>query len=286
MISSVHPHVHGERSSIDAGDPERTGSSPRAWGTRPYRDEKREGQRFIPTCMGNAYSSVFLKDVGPVHPHVHGERVDPTLSKQVEFGSSPRAWGTQRVRENAHRRRRFIPTCMGNARTPGQACPTMTVHPHVHGERSSAALPSRASAGSSPRAWGTQPGREDRGPAARFIPTCMGNAPPRTAVSLVEAVHPHVHGERTIAFWHAFSLSGSSPRAWGTREIAAQCGLHDRFIPTCMGNALTWAGPWSHLTVHPHVHGERCERGNRAGGSSGSSPRAWGTQRNKLIVGA
>ena len=71
-------------------------------------------------------------------------------------GSSPRVWGTRPP--DTPRRLRF------------------TVHPHGCGERGNGVLLGQAASGSSPRVWGTLLRGAAARPAARFIPTGVGNA--------------------------------------------------------------------------------------------------------------
>ena len=172
----VHPHVHGERSQKTKTSSVADGSSPRAWGTRPSIPSLDSGERFIPTCMGNAPPEHRHPKRPPVHPHVHGERLVSTRVRTAVLGSSPRAWGTQGRSGSGERRERFIPTCMGNAGRGGRLRADRSVHPHVHGERSVLAFVEATYNGSSPRAWGTPPTLSLSTPATRFIPTCMGNA--------------------------------------------------------------------------------------------------------------
>jgi len=47
-----------------------------------------------------------------------------------------------------------------------------------------------------------------------------------------------------------------------------------------MGNALAIVTPLSRVAVHPHVHGERTQRGRVNAHWCGSSPRTWGTPLN------
>ncbi len=53
---------------------------------------------------------------------------------------------------------------------------------------------------------------------------------------------------------------GSSPRVWGTCEVAAQNQSGSRFIPTCVGNIYACRRPVSAVAVHPHVCGEHLTR--------------------------
>ena len=93
-IASVHPHVHGERSRTGIPYWKVPGSSPRAWGTRTNQHQTPDTNRFIPTCMGNAFISLRVSSEYPVHPHVHGELHQYMVLIRLWCGSSPRAWGT------------------------------------------------------------------------------------------------------------------------------------------------------------------------------------------------
>ena len=120
QISSVHPHVHGERGMRHFHLSQPLGSSPRAWGTLMPLALPDLYTRFIPTCMGNAGGRGVVDVDVTVHPHVHGERPKPIQSPGCAIGSSPRAWGTRHDPEPFPGRHRFIPTCMGNAEAPAR----------------------------------------------------------------------------------------------------------------------------------------------------------------------
>ncbi len=194
----VHPHVHGERLRFCALESSGLGSSPRTWGTLEGASPYVAVVRFIPTYMGNARRRPVRRSWRPVHPHVHGER----CKQVVGAGTSAR----------------FIPTYMGNASRIIATYIEFTVHPHVHGERRRNFYPIIASAGSSPRTWGTLDEFSLNSLENRFIPTYMGNARFRLGHPVTLTVHPHVHGERK-AFPSRDSLfAGSSPRTWGTLQ--------------------------------------------------------------------
>ena len=105
----------------------------------------------------------------------------------------------------------------------------------------------------------------------------MGNAMFQMTMTSICSVHPHVHGERLSYSSEYAAPTGSSPRAWGTRDAYTEFSPHYRFIPTCMGNAVGWPWSGSGWPVHPHVHGERGDERTREALAVGSSPRAWGT---------
>ena len=153
--SSVHPYVHGERFPSCCNLQNSYGSSPRTWGTRELSHLRARSRRFIPTYMGNAYSLGHILQNRTVHPHVHGERSGATTDLIGDAGSSPRTWGTPPARCRGRVVSRFIPTYMGNANGDTVALDSVSVHPHVHGERSCNRHPVITCSGSSPRTWGT-----------------------------------------------------------------------------------------------------------------------------------
>jgi len=71
--AAVHPHVHGELIRRRNLAVIYSGSSPRAWGTQTVLTCWVEGERFIPTCMGNSGTAGSPSPDTSVHPHVHGE---------------------------------------------------------------------------------------------------------------------------------------------------------------------------------------------------------------------
>ena len=207
--------------------------------------------------MGNAYDHRQQKSTITVHPHVHGERFCAMAGTAIDYGSSPRTWGTPGRNVAFEREDRFIPTYMGNAIHHLLYRQQIAVHPHVHGERESPYSASAVSFGSSPRTWGTLHAFFCKSVEFRFIPTYMGNAT-RYSVSLTDtAVHPHVHGERSHLPVVLLHLLGSSPRTWGTHGLLVLLISTIRFIPTYMGNAGVLPQRDVYGAVHPHVHGER-----------------------------
>ncbi|KUK47255.1 MAG: Uncharacterized protein XD74_2145 [Actinobacteria bacterium 66_15] len=172
---------------------------------------------------------------------------------------------------------------MGNAASVDVAAPLIPVHPHVHGERFAGITHRASTHGSSPRAWGTHLIPNTRHTVTRFIPTCMGNAQFVVHPDVIGSVHPHVHGERILSPLLMPVSGGSSPRAWGTLHPGRWKYPDERFIPTCMGNAPSYALPGYGMSVHPHVHGERRIHNPDGREYDGSSPRAWGTHHRSQV---
>ena len=113
-IDPVHPRVRGEHLTRNEAQAHFRGSSPRARGTQFVPHPFRERCRFIPACAGNTVSGFDARLFGPVHPRVRGEHHSRAQRNRSEYGSSPRARGTQRSGGRWLAVLRFIPACAGN----------------------------------------------------------------------------------------------------------------------------------------------------------------------------
>ena len=105
-------------------------------------------------------------------------------------------WGTAIAVYSQGLERRFIPTCVGNGYHEKKSFVTLTVHPHVCGERTKLGNAYPVNLGSSPRVWGTVTVFKKENGHNRFIPTCVGNGSVLLCAVYIRAVHPHVCGER------------------------------------------------------------------------------------------
>ncbi len=239
----------------------------------PYISET----RFIPTGVGNGFSSRSSALLIAVHPHGGGERGPSMCVRVRSFGSSPRGWGTGCPDVNVSLQRRFIPTGVGNGGHLGFYFGAGAVHPHGGGERAARARSVRPATGSSPRGWGTEREALNAGEQERFIPTGVGNGGSARQRAVGTGVHPHGGGERAQALCDAETPNGSSPRGWGTGKIGQKAQQIGRFIPTGVGNGLHQPVVLVGHAVHPHGGGERYQPRQVGGERGGSSPRGWGT---------
>ena len=112
----------------------------------------------------------------------------------------------------------------------------------------------------------------------RFIPTHVGNTPLGGSLVLPSRVHPHARGEHTPTSVPSGCSNGSSPRTWGTHNLAGLDHCVARFIPTHVGNTSRSAATPGRGAVHPHARGEHSGAGCASPRSRGSSPRTWGTR--------
>ena len=189
-----------------------------------------------------AASRAFQRTWGTVHPHARGEQSRLPPKHPASIGSSPRTWGTGGQGITPLLPVRFIPTHVGNRLAWPHPSSTAPVHPHARGEQ----------------------GDDRRQPADQC------------------AVHPHARGEQVSWTLKEVDCAGSSPRTWGTglRGQVRQDG--QRFIPTHVGNSGEGAAHGSARPVHPHARGEQCRCTSTRPKRSGSSPRTWGTVRQRI----
>ena len=130
----VHPHACGELIPAEYPDINRIGSSPRLWGTLTVLILAFTISRFIPTPVGNSPPYASSVCVMEVHPHACGELFVHLCEFVGHVGSSPRLWGTQDTRTQAHKPLRFIPTPVGNSWLVERIMTMYQVHPHACGE--------------------------------------------------------------------------------------------------------------------------------------------------------
>ena len=135
--STVHPHARGEHGRADWHGHGQPGSSPRPWGTHAAAGLVEANERFIHTPVGNTRTAGPRRIRGAVHPHARGEHALKGKAAGVVIGSSPRPWGTPIRPVAGCRRRRFIPTPVGNTWPARGRRRRGSVHPHARGEHAS-----------------------------------------------------------------------------------------------------------------------------------------------------
>ena len=175
---------------------------------------------------------------------------------RILCGSSPRPWGTSNHNHHQREYRRFIPTPVGNITLGPLRYRSRTVHPHARGEHGCEWPVPSTNSGSSPRPWGTWEAGNAHGWSCRFIPTPVGNIGRSCRKRFGGTVHPHARGEHVLVRPRARLLLGSSPRPWGTFVLRVPDMEGDRFIPTPVGNILSFGTMVSRAAVHPHARGE------------------------------
>ena len=149
-----HPHVRGEKETLNLVMDYAAGSSPRAWGKGPAENGGVAGARIIPTCVGKSPMPWRCLSIPSDHPHVRGEKRSRRWLALRTLGSSPRAWGKECIQQFTSRTRWIIPTCVGKSPPPRSASPSAPDHPHVRGEKENRMISLLVIVGSSPRAWG------------------------------------------------------------------------------------------------------------------------------------
>ncbi len=194
----------------------KTGSSPRARGTRATVGLRRAGWRFIPAGAGNTSEGMSERALSPVHPRGRGEHPLCAFTHASRVGSSPRARGTRPYPIPPLSRTRFIPAGAGNTNRQNTSTGFASVHPRGRGEHEYRYGDMYERSGSSPRARGTLFAVAWLDNRHRFIPAGAGNTASCNAPGCSQAVHPRGRGEHGLAWLDLVSDDGSSPRARGT----------------------------------------------------------------------
>ena len=148
--------------------------------------------------MGNISSACISLSRCSVHPHACGEHPRKIRHREIQFGSSPRLWGTWILQFLLSAQSRFIPTPVGNMVKWTVLFISAPVHPHACGEHILSLLKTYLYSGSSPRLWGTSISRIASLPGHRFIPTPVGNMILSLLKTYFAPVHPHACGEHIL----------------------------------------------------------------------------------------
>ncbi len=214
---AVHPRARGEHLSVSTDGVQLAGSSPRARGTLLCEAQDMWANRFIPARAGNTGASRCRTWRRTVHPRARGEHLAFHQLEPREYGSSPRARGTRELDQPGRLGGRFIPARAGNTSRTAVSVSCKSVHPRARGEHCGAATYQAAPGGSSPRARGTRHRDLAATRTNRFIPARAGNTRRRPGPKRPGSVHPRARGEHPSSSWNRDRISGSSPRARGTR---------------------------------------------------------------------
>ena len=114
-VDSVHPRERGEQVESYRPTSLQLGSSPRARGTVLLPTDSRQYSRFIPASAGNSLSAGHSRHSDTVHPRERGEQIQHEMLIGNNYGSSPRARGTEEISERRGDGLRFIPASAGNS---------------------------------------------------------------------------------------------------------------------------------------------------------------------------
>ena len=175
-------------------------------------------QRLISASAGSTRTSRVPPPACPAHPRERGEHAAKSLGIDLSTGLSPRARGTPRGAGGGVRPRRLIPASAGNTCRARQRSWAGPAHPRERGEHSSRTRSHRAPPGSSPRARGTPASSPQCSASTRLIPASAGNTVQTSPPGRASAAHPRERGEHEPCTRLGCTITGSSPRARGTRR--------------------------------------------------------------------
>ncbi len=119
----------------------------------------------------------------------------------------------------------------------------------------------------------------------RFTPTRVGSCPWRLGSCPCAPVHPHACGELLGGLFLEQLPCGSPPRVWGAAHVLLYLSTLGRFTPTRVGS---WVCPTAKIlkpSVHPHACGELAASHTGPLVNTGSPPRVWGADFNRVDKG-
>ena len=114
------------------------------------------------------------------------------------------------------------------------------------------------------------------------IPACAGKPLQRPHRRSPASVDPRVRGEAAASTAWSRNDSGRSPRARGSRFLAADASAAERSIPACAGKPAPPESSNTRSEVDPRVRGEASARPSTSSTRGGRSPRARGSRCPKL----
>ncbi len=192
------------------------GSPPCTWGQPRNPESQQSGFRFTPMHMGTTAPVGHDLRCPSVHPHAHGDNTQVGQPDMLLGGSPPCTWG-QRLSScrTSHSVSGSPPCTWGQLPRPRRPFRSATVHPHAHGDNSTAGAFTQQQVGSPPCTWGQPHALAHRKTPFRFTPMHMGTTSGVPPAKQHHTVHPHAHGD---------NASGAEDRLTGVRFTPMHMG--------------------------------------------------------------
>ena len=171
---AAHPRVCGENDSLQEGEDEGDGSSPRVRGKLEFMPTLVQTIGLIPACAGKTMTTKSSTHQAGAHPRVCGENPTSSRCQDESPGSSPRVRGKRGVDEACLDAVRLIPACAGKTVPKVAVVVEWGAHPRVCGENRLAGGPTTLPTGSSPRVRGKLVHVPVMDGERGLIPACAG----------------------------------------------------------------------------------------------------------------
>ena len=213
--SRVDPRVRGGSIPDFFASDKAAGRSPRARGKQRHLADRRQHERSIPACAGEARCSRNRSSAEWVDPRVRGGSGFQSPRCLRNGGRSPRARGKRAEHHEHHSLRRSIPACAGEAYAGLVYSVQAGVDPRVRGGSMISARAFQPSRGRSPRARGKPRERRHALGGLGSIPACAGEARRSSTTCCRAGVDPRVRGGSTETINAVCIALGRSPRARG-----------------------------------------------------------------------
>ena len=202
----------------------RGGLSPRVRGNRRCRRQSTEPSRSIPACAGEPTGRGWRRRWRGVYPRVCGGTEKGRAYRTFPDGLSPRVRGNPSHPGVKPARRRSIPACAGEPRSPGRRRRRPGVYPRVCGGTPNDTAQAGLGRGLSPRVRGNLLDPFVGSGTTGSIPACAGEPCGQGDGFAVRRVYPRVCGGTWCLTTCPGSFRGLSPRVRGNRKILPDPG--------------------------------------------------------------
>ena len=264
----VHPRERGGARSRTVATEEVQGPSPRARGSRAPAPRPRRRVGSIPASAGEPDARRRERRYRWVHPRERGGAWNRPHASLPSSGPSPRARGSRWGPWRAALARGSIPASAGEPARRLCAEDVMRVHPRERGGADARPPALLTVMGPSPRARGSRGRGVARGRAPGSIPASAGEPDGALAAAGWPWVHPRERGGARSTPLSLSPAAGPSPRARGSRRLAAQRDAVVGSIPASAGEPTRRGRPPTSRRVHPRERGGATRRGERSALSS------------------
>ncbi len=170
------------------------------WGRLLGQLHKSPQSRFIPTHVGQTRRAFPSREWETIHPHACGADCFLSAPNPYKSDSSPRMWGRLTKEPSGFKKKRFIPTHVGQTKKISAMPKFIAIHPHACGADKQLENNCSKANDSSPRMWGRQSNTVKTKRKLRFIPTHVGQTPDIRYRPLWFSIHPHACGADSSVF--------------------------------------------------------------------------------------
>ncbi len=130
----AHPRIRGEHAHLTIYETTIDGSSPHTRGAPGEPLSPALDGRLIPAYAGSTQCVYWKFYTPPAHPRIRGEHAPPSISTNIDPGSSPHTRGARVPSRLEIQQGRLIPAYAGSTRKWSGLITLTAAHPRIRGE--------------------------------------------------------------------------------------------------------------------------------------------------------